>query len=207
MHPVISNIKREFEKPLPGITYQLKMAPVMRGEFITVAPPRQAGVLILIYPDNESLYTVFMKRAEYDGVHSGQISFPGGRFEEGDVSLGETALRETEEEIGISKKDVTLIGQLTPLHIPVSNIEVFPFAGYMEKKPVFFSDPFEVEYIIEAGLDYLTDPLIVQKKKMLIREIEIEVPFFNFEGHHIWGATAMILSEFLEIIRKAFPKL
>lgn len=206
MNELISQLQTELKKPLPGKEFQDKMAPIIRGDFNSGLPLRQAAVLILLYPDEDNLYTLFMKRSEYEGVHSGQISFPGGRLEDGDETLWSTALRETEEEIGVIRNSVSYIGELSSLHIPVSNNEVFPFVGFTDKKPVFISDPIEVEYLIEAELNYLTDPLIVRTKKMFIRDIEIDVPFFDIEGHHIWGATAMILNEFIEVVRKTFQK-
>jgi 8-oxo-dGTP pyrophosphatase MutT (NUDIX family) len=166
-------------------------------------PGQKAGVLILLFPANDQLCTVFIKRTEYDGEHSGQISFPGGKFERSDQSLDMTALREAEEEIGIRDSEVEIIGELTPLPIPVSNIEVFPYIGVMDNEPLFKPDPSEVEYIIKAGIKTLLDPGTLSKKEMLLFNDIITVPYFNIEENHIWGATAMILGEFLEVLRNA----
>jgi 8-oxo-dGTP pyrophosphatase MutT (NUDIX family) len=142
-----------------------------------------------------------MKRSEYDGVHSGQISFPGGMKEESDASMTETALREAEEETGVDASRVKVIGSLTPLHIPVSNIVVHPFVGYLPEKPEFRIDLREVQYLIEESLDNLSDAAIVESESMFIQNKVMEVPYFNIQGNHVWGATAMILGELLEILK------
>ena len=134
-------------------------------------------------------------------MHSDQISFPGGKFEKGDKNLIDTALRESHEEIGVPVKDIRILGTLTPLFIPVSNIEVHPAVGYILYEPVFKPDKTEVKSIIETPLDYLLRPDIVKKKTTVIQNMNIQIPYYNFNGRHIWGATAMILSEFLEIIK------
>lgn len=203
MDSFISNLSLELKKTLPGESVQNKMSPIVRGDLNLTLPFREAAVLILLYPEKKKPATLFIKRTEYDGVHSGQISFPGGRNEKNDLSMGMTALRETEEEIGINSQKIKLIGQLTSLHIPVSNTKVYPFVGFIEKKQTYTADPLEVEYIIEAPIEEIINPLIVKSEKMKIRDIELEVPYFDISGHQIWGATAMILSEFIEIARGA----
>lgn len=160
------------------------------------------SVLILIFPQNNKINIVFIQRTTYAGVHSGQISFPGGKPEPGDKDLIDTALRETEEEIGVSAKDIRILGKLTPLFIPVSNIEVYPVVGCISYKPEFKPDKTEVKSIIEIPLDYLLRPDIVKKKTTVIQNTNIQIPYFNFNGRHIWGATAMILNEFLEVIKR-----
>lgn len=160
------------------------------------------SVLILIFPQNNKINIVFIQRTTYAGVHSGQISFPGGKPEPGDKDLIDTALRETEEEIGVSAKDIRILGKLTPLFISVSNIEVYPVVGCISYKPEFKPDKTEVKSIIEIPLDYLLRPDIVKKKTTVIQNTNIQIPYFNFNGRHIWGATAMILNEFLEVIKR-----
>lgn len=161
---------------------------------------QNSSVLILLYPHNNELNVVFMKRTMDNTPHSGQICFPGGRFEAGDNSLQDTALRETEEELGISATDIEIIGHLTPLQIQVSNMEVRPFVGVSYKKPLFKPNPREVEYLIEVRVKELLDPGIITRKVEYIRGDRIEFPYYNVRDNHIWGATAMILSEFLDIL-------
>ena len=161
---------------------------------------QNSSVLILLYPHNNELYVVFMKRTMDNTPHSGQISFPGGRFEPGDNSLQDTALRETEEELGISASEIEILGHLTPLQIQVSNMEVTPFIGVSYKKPLFIPNPEEVDYLIEVKVKDLFNPGIIEEKVEYIRGNRIEMPYYNINDNHIWGATAMILSEFLDIM-------
>lgn len=196
-------IKLELNKSLPGEASQYKMAPSSRRRATKPGLFQRGGILILLYPDNNELYTVFIKRTKDNTPHSGQISFPGGRFESGDKSLQKTALRETQEEIGVIVSDVEIIGRLSPLHIDVSNIEVEPFVGVYEKKPDFTPDPREVDFIVEVKISELLDDNIIQNKIIEIDDYRIEVPVYNIRDIYIWGATAMILSEFLDIVKGA----
>ncbi|MBE9518912.1 MAG: CoA pyrophosphatase, partial [Bacteroidetes bacterium] len=116
---------------LPGEKAQLRMAPTFRGNLTSVGLPIEAAVLVLFYPSDGKTHLVFIKRNEYDGPHSAQVSFPGGAREANDLSLEETALRETREELGVDGQ-IEVLGALTPLHIPVSNFMVYPFVGWME---------------------------------------------------------------------------
>jgi len=123
-------------------------------------------------------------------------------YEDTDLTLADTALRETMEETGIPVHEIKIIGHLTPLNIPVSNTDVFPYVGVSQNKPIFKHDPSEVEYLIEAGIDELLDPANQKHEILSIAGNDIEVPYFDIQNNHIWGATAMILSEFLEIFRR-----
>ena len=158
--------------------------------------------MILLFRKQHTLHTVFIKRAEYPGVHSGQISFPGGMFEPGDPSLIETAMRETEEEIGISRNRIRVVGHLSVLHIAVSNVDVLPVVAVLAGPPEYTADHAEVEYIIEAKLEDLLDSHNIKREMITAGDFEIEAPYYDIDGHHIWGATAMMLSEFLEIMEK-----
>jgi 8-oxo-dGTP pyrophosphatase MutT (NUDIX family) len=201
MHNWVSRLKEELLQPLPGIEAQLRMSPPFRRPVATETPLKNSGVLLLLYLHEGRIYTVFIKRTEYNGVHSGQISLPGGMFKKSDSSLSYTALRETMEETGMPVKEASVIGQLTRLHIPVSNINVFPFVAVSNKRPDFIPDPTEVQYLIETSLDDLLNPLNQKTKIMQIAETAIEVPYFDVRENHIWGATAMIVSEFLEVYK------
>jgi len=192
----------ELRKPLPGVEAQLRMSPSVKRPVSAEYPLKNAGVLILLYPSKGHICTVFIKRTEYEGVHSGQVSLPGGMFEEQDGSLATTALREANEETGIDIAKITLIGQLTPLHIPVSNINVHAFVGVADSRPAFTLDPAEVQYLIEERLDELLNEVNHKTKTMTLFGNEVIVPYFDIQNNHIWGATAMIISEFTEVLRR-----
>jgi 8-oxo-dGTP pyrophosphatase MutT (NUDIX family) len=198
----ITGLKEELLRPLPGLTAQMRMAPSVIRPGKSMLPIRDSGVLLLLYPSGGSLSTIFMKRPEYGGPHGGQISFPGGKTEKEDGSLIDTALRESHEEIGISPSSVEVLGKLTPLIIPVSRFKILPVVGFLHEEPRFISDPEEVEHLIEADLQLLMKAEIVKKEILTLGNQLIEVPYYDVHGHHVWGATAMILSEFLEVIRK-----
>ncbi len=185
---------------MPGEASHNKMVPVTRSPLNLNMKFQKGGVLVLLYPYNNELHVVFMKRVTDNTPHSGQISFPGGRHEQSDKTLQKTALRETEEELGIPASEIEIIGCLTPLKIRVSNTEVNPFVGVTYNRPVFMPNQLEVDYLIEVNLKDLLSPAIIGKKVEVIRGIEIEIPYYNIHGNHIWGATAMILSEFLDIL-------
>jgi 8-oxo-dGTP pyrophosphatase MutT (NUDIX family) len=183
---------------LPGAQAQQRMSPTFRGHIGSPGEPAEAAVLALIYPSGGKLHLVFIKRNEYDGPHSAQISFPGGAREAGDRSLEETAIRETREEVGISST-IEVLGRLTPLHIPVSNFMVYPYVGWMKEAPVFHPDPTEVQYVIEVPLESLLDPANRDSERLFRHGISMEAPFYRTGKEKIWGATAMILSELLEL--------
>ncbi len=183
---------------LPGDEAHLRMAPTFRGNPISGRLAVEAAVLALFYPAEGETHLVFIKRNEYDGPHSAQVSFPGGAKEANDTNLQETALRETCEEVGISGP-IEILGSLTPLHIPVSNFMVYPFVGWTEESPVFHPDPTEVQYVIEAPLAGLLDPSSVDSEILYHHQQSIEAPFYRVGKEKIWGATAMMLSEVLQL--------
>lgn len=189
-------------KELPGQEAQMRMAPGVRLPGKKRAVIKKAGVLILLYPIEQSLYTVFIRRTKYLGIHSGQISLPGGKMEKTDSDIAVTALRETEEEIGINSSDIIIIGYLSQLLIPVSNSLVYPVVGFIPYRPVFKPDLNEVEGVIETPVDEFLQPEVVQNKIENIMSRKVHVPFYNISGNHIWGATAMIISEFTELLQR-----
>ena len=200
-------LKQELQKPLPGTEVQWQMASSDRMIRNFPRSPgsdaRVAAVLILLYPFKKSIYTVFMQRHNYEGVHGGQISFPGGKMEPADKDLTETALREAYEETGVDPKTVILIGTLTPLYIPVSNMLVTPVVGWTAKKPDFIKQQEEVVFLFDADIKRLLDPSIKKTKPMVIRGESIDIKYYDYDGNIIWGATAMMLHELLTIIRTA----
>jgi 8-oxo-dGTP pyrophosphatase MutT (NUDIX family) len=200
-------LKTEILKGLPGSEWQWQMASSDRMVKNFSRSPgmdaRVAAVLILLYPSKGSVYTVLMQRPDYNGVHGGQISFPGGKNEPSDEDIIKTAIREAQEETGVDPGSVTIIGILTPLFIPVSNMFVTPVVGWTNKKPSFSPQAGEVVFLFEADLKKLLDPLIINTRPLEIRGEKIDIKYFNYEGNMIWGATAMILNELLIIIKRS----
>jgi 8-oxo-dGTP pyrophosphatase MutT (NUDIX family) len=161
-----------------------------------------AGVLILMYPSEQCITLVFMKRSEYDGVHSGQISFPGGKKEEDDQDVMETAVREAEEEIGVNRRGINILGELTDLYIPPSHFRVTPTVAFTLSRPSFVPDPDEVAEIIEIKLpDLLSEDSLQRRDIDLGAGFTINAPCYYINNHVIWGATSMILTEFLEVLK------
>lgn len=194
---------------LPGEEIQFKMAPLERlQELKNLAQSQKnaskAGVMVLFYPnESEETNLILILRKTYRGVHSGQVGFPGGRYEPEDMDLSQTALRETEEEIGVPVNQIRLVKKLTEMYIPPSNFIVQPFMGFMEDKPLFVAQPSEVEALIEVPLPhFLDDTVIVSKLLTTSYAVDIEVPAFHLNGHLVWGATAMILSEVRHLIKE-----
>jgi 8-oxo-dGTP pyrophosphatase MutT (NUDIX family) len=204
-----SLMKEELKNPLPGRAVQFTMSSIRRirelFEFADQSKAVKSSVLILLYPSGTegSIHIVLTLRPTYEGIHSGQISLPGGKFEITDADLCATALRETREEIGIDLPDVKMIGKLSELYIPPSNYIVQPFIGYSEKPLAFTPNTKEVEKIIEVGLSDLLDDRNIKKRHFLVRNgARIFAPCYIIDGNRIWGATAMILSEFKEIAKR-----
>ena len=202
---IAEKIRIAISKDLPGTDVQWEMASSDRMMHNFPRHRREnsriAAILILIYPVNNVLNAVFIQRPVYNGIHSGQISFPGGKTEPSDSDIFETALREASEETGINPSDVDVLGKLTPLFIPVSDIEVTPVVGWSKTRPAFKIDTNEVVHIIEVPLTSLADYSCIREKPFLVRDTEINVKYYDYEGAVIWGATAMIVHEFLTIMK------
>jgi len=161
------------------------------------------GVLILFYPFQKSIHTVLIQRPTYKGVHSGQVAFPGGQREPGDKDMLETALREAFEEVGVPKKEVNVVGELTKLYVPPSNFLITPVVGFSENRPDFVIDKNEVVEIIEPAVTELLNEKIVGTKSIkVMQDISIEAPYYDIQGRVVWGATAMIISELNEILKR-----
>lgn len=195
-------LEKHLEQNLPGEKAQFKLAPETRPTGHPNDNTIEAGVLILIYPDEQGIpTTVFMKRPEYEGHHSAQISFPGGKSEITDKNIIETALRESFEEIGIKPGLVEVIGTLTPLFIPVSNFLVHPIIGFTKRKPAFILDKNEVDYLIVCPLLKLLKAEI-KETIMHINRTSYNVPYYDINNEVIWGATSMIVSELIEVLNE-----
>ncbi|MCH7525022.1 MAG: CoA pyrophosphatase [Bacteroidetes bacterium] len=195
--------------PLPAQVSQLKMSPPFRLELIEMSKDKmkranKAGVMALFYPDKQQqTKLVLILRNTYNGVHSGQIGFPGGKFQPNDVSLEKTAIRETSEEIGIPEQSIEIIKQLTEVYIPPSNFYVQPFLGIIKDTPTFNKQDDEVEEIIEVLLNHLFNELnVINTSVETSYKIKVEVPAYKLNGHIVWGATAMMLSEIKDLLKK-----
>jgi 8-oxo-dGTP pyrophosphatase MutT (NUDIX family) len=198
-----AHLKKRLAEPLPGRDAQAIMAPLPidenRFKENPKNPARPGGVMILLYPKNGEIYLPLMKRPSYDGAHSGQVSFPGGKVESEDVDLIATALRETEEEIGVKQSEISVLGQLSELFIIASNFKVYPSLGVMHFAPKFIPDPYEVESVLEVPLRQLWDKSRQGIEEMNFGRYTIHSPYFEIEGHKVWGATAMMLSELIAV--------
>jgi 8-oxo-dGTP pyrophosphatase MutT (NUDIX family) len=197
---------------LPAEKAHVKMAPLervalMKNLDLSEKKPRIAAVMMLFYPKNGKTHLVLIVRNAYDGVHSSQIAFPGGKYEISDANFQETALRETHEEVGISSEKIEIIKQFTPMYIPPSNFLVHPFLGISSQELSFYPDIREVADIIELPLSvFLNDEIIIEATLSTSYAANVLVPAFNIQNHVVWGATAMILSELRDVLKITFEE-
>ena len=195
-------------------TSQLKLAPSFRKEFIKLNSnkllnSKKAAVIAALYPDNNNfIRLILILRNTYKGVHSNQVGFPGGRVEQDDKTLFDTAIRETFEEIGVIVEKDGLIRELQDLYIPPSNFNVYPFLVFLNQPPSFVKDYKEVKEIITIDLESLLNCEISQtlipipvKLNELNTQKDVQVPTFKLASYNVWGATAMILSEIRDLIK------
>ncbi len=201
-------VPKFLEVSLPASEAHFKMAPLERIEslksqnFDTIKP-KNAAVMMLFYPKKGRTHLVLIVRNSYEGLHSAQVAFPGGKYEFNDKTYADTALRETHEEIGIHPKYIEIIMPLTNLYIQLSNFMVFPFLGICKSEIVFTPDINEVAQIIELPLsDFLNDNLVISTIMTTSYAKNIEVPAFKIKGHIVWGATAMMMNELKEVLKK-----
>lgn len=201
----IQFLEKALEGLKPGLDAQLEMMPLPRPGHKLYSEVEdtcvKAGVLILLYPWNGQLHIVFTRRTDRVDFHQAQISFPGGRQEE-DESFKEAALREAHEEVNISPDSIRILGELTPLYVPPSNYCIYPVVAVTDERPDFQPSELEVAEVIEVPLDHLLDPENIRKEMWHYKGADLEVPFYSFKGDNIWGATAMILAELLELIKR-----
>lgn len=195
--------------PLPGRASHYKMAPELRIQTLGTGlepgkMPKKAGVMALFYPDAANrTHLLLILRKTYEGVHSNQIGFPGGKQEPEDISLLDTALRETEEEVGVERQRITVIRAMSDLYIPPSNFEVRPFIGLYNKQHPFVCQESEVEALVEIPFSHiLDDGLITTRTMKTSYSGKVAVPAFELGGYIVWGATAMMLSEIKELLKR-----
>jgi 8-oxo-dGTP pyrophosphatase MutT (NUDIX family) len=196
-------LKKRLQQGLPGQSAHFKMLPIERRpvmKHLQGSPaPMASAVLILLYPNDGFVGTILIKRTEDLSVHSGQISFPGGKMEPDDYSIVQTALREAEEEIGIPPDKVEIIGTLSPLYVSPSNFEISPVIGFIRKPERYKPNVTEVSAVIELPLKQIESHRT--QVDLIVREYTLsQVPCFSVNGHIIWGATAMILQELMDVL-------
>jgi 8-oxo-dGTP pyrophosphatase MutT (NUDIX family) len=201
---LVEQLEQRLKLPLPGpVAHEpLRAIPAanMKPKFEHQSPPKPGGVLILLYEENGQIKFPLTKRPDYLGTHGGQISLPGGKAEPGEDIIT-TALREGEEEIGVTRTEIKVIGQLSEFFVIPSNFLVTPVIGYMTSRPIFNPDPKEVVRVLEGSIDQLIRPDAVITKEILAARIyPMLAPHFEIEGEVVWGATAMILNELRVLI-------
>lgn len=203
----VGHLSDEIKQGLPGWDAQKRMISANRikvdNEVIAKKNPRQSSVLVWLYPKNGEIFTRLILRPVYKGVHSAQVAFPGGAREDTDTDLWHTALREAQEEVGLPAEEVNFIGGLSPVYIPPSNFWVQPYIGMSEKIFPAVIDTNEVQRAFDINIRVLTDPKIKEEKIIMHSDkVSIKTPYYNIEGYTIWGATAMVLSELEELLRR-----
>ncbi len=203
MNSFIQKLSDVLQEELPGKSAQEIMMPEGRNRYQsrTTSNSKNSSVLIPIFKIDTIYHTLLFQRQDYDGDHSGQICFPGGKKEPDDKNLQFTAIRETWEEVGIEMNKVKVLGRLTPLHIPVSNYLVYPFIGWIDNSPEFKPDPVEVKELIITPIEELMQPENKKTETMHLHNLDFQVPYFAIQNYKIWGATAMIISEWITVLQ------
>jgi len=201
----VNQLKQRLSGKLPGAEAHNLLRAIPTGtipSFEHKTPPRPGSVLIAIYPETGQLYFPLIKRPDYMGAHSGQISFPGGKAEPGETPI-ETALREAREEIGLDAGEVQVIGKLSDFFVIPSNYLVTPIIGIVNGKPLFVPDAYEVSRILQGNLfDILPEDAIKTSEILAAGRYRMMAPHFEIEGEIVWGATAMMLNEFRWIVKE-----
>lgn len=203
-------LRRRLAAPLPGRAAQFRMAPAFRQDDelarVDDKPCREAAVLALLHPlpDDDAPALVLTVRPPDMAHHAGQVAFPGGRREPGEA-LPETALREAAEEVALDPRGVELLAQLTPLYIPPSNFCVYPYLGAVTNFPELYPDDAEVAQILHTPLTRLLHPETRRAEPWTLRGRRVVVPYYAIDGHKVWGATAMMLSEMLALFDEGPP--
>ncbi len=207
MDNFIQALKTKISKGLPGDRAHQYLVPEKRLSARNIVASkkefRSSAIGIILFPKNNRLYTLLIQRPTYEGSHSGQVSFPGGKMDRSDLNLEHTARRECFEEVNLTLNSGELIGELSDIYIPVSNFMVKPFIFYLHHEPDFKPDEREVEHLIYLNIDTLMNDDIQKNGRVQISKgvHQKNVPYFEIEQKIVWGATAMILSELKEILK------
>ena len=202
---LIHLLEKRLSEPLPGGIAHDRMKPKLQNgtpiNFKHPQPPREGAVLILLNKAEDGTRFPLIQRPNYEGVHSGQIALPGGKREASDPDLFGTALRETEEEIGVAQSSIKIIGNLSSFFVAASNFQVLPVVGMVEATPTFIPDQKEVVEVINPRISDLVDHSTKKEKDLIVRGgVKLRSPYFDLENKTVWGATAMMLSEFEAIL-------
>ena len=208
MNTIISELRSALAKPLPGLDAQLRMAPQPRVGWDPLKLPddaRTAAALVLLYPHNDTANITLTVRGSELRNHTGQVSLPGGRVDDGET-IEQAAVREANEEVGVDPRTIEILGPLTPLHIPVSRYLLHPIVAFTSVRPAFQRAEWEVARIMEVPVPLLHDPATIKREMRTRvvngRTIEVDVPFFDIDGEKVWGATAMVLAEFCALLER-----
>jgi len=206
MTTIISQLRTALSRPLPGLEAQLRMAPQPRAGWDPLKFPddaRDGAALLLVYPHDDTVHIALTVRGSGLRNHTGQVSFPGGRVDDGET-FEQAAVREANEEIGVDPRTIEILGRLTPLHIPVSRYILHPIVACTSMRPAFQRAEWEVARIIEAPVSVLGDPKTTKReirtRVVSGQTVEVDVPFYDIDGEKVWGATAMVLAEFCAIL-------
>lgn len=201
----VEHLRRRFSDALPGHDAFLELSGYKRPDIERARqldpPPRESAVLALLYPKESRLHVLLMVRPTYDGVHSGQVSFPGGKREPTDPDLKRTALREFAEETGAATDNIEILGELSPVYIPPSRMLVTPYVGYAAHIGPWMPDAREVARLLEVPLDLVLREDILQRREQFIQIMgrSVEIPYYDIQGEVVWGATAMMIAELREL--------
>ena len=204
----LATIARMEQRPLPGHGDFLELSGYQRPDLAQVRlrrpEPKESAVLLLLYPEAGSMHTLLMLRPTYQGVHSGQVGFPGGHREAYDVDLRATALREFGEEIGAATGNVRVIREMTPVYIPPSHSVVTPVLAYAPQLGPTAPDPREVAGLIPIAVAHLLRDDILKRTRMFVKAVghELDVPYWDVDGHMVWGATALMIAELRALFRE-----
>lgn len=204
----IELLRYRLQQPLPGLDAQMRMAPpVRKRDYAIPENVKRSAVLALMYPNHAGiLHFALMKRTEDGHAHSGQVSFPGGKWEQDDPDYVYTALRETEEEFGVPASSISVIGSLTELYIPVSNYLVYPSVGFIPERPCFNPDPREVAAILEIPIMELLKQQSPNLHPVVVSGgFRLQAPGYVLQEHLVWGATAMMLAELKALYEEVIP--
>lgn len=205
---LVAQLSERFKSPLTEPPFENGMAPFKKADrdaMLTQNPnPRLGGVYIMLYQKENTPHFALIRRPEYDGPHSAQIALPGGQKDDTDANIHYTALRELEEEVGIAKSSVELLGELSQVYIPPSKFLVTPVVGFLSGEAQFKKDDYEVAEIIEVPLTMLLDDSLVKKGTVQVSggNMKMKVGYFDIYGHMVWGATAIILNEFKHVLNE-----